>query len=583
MSDLPPELRPWEAELSVLPRELALGLGPLVLHVARELGPLGARSVPAGGEPDGYDGLSRRGNYERLASVEWLYALELPDEFFRRAVYGEQSFLHLRLREPGGVRRSVALFDAGPGQLGGPRIAQLAVLVALARRAAEQGAEFEWGVLQGRELQRGFTQSNVLHLLSGRSTREPVAADLERWRATVEGASEPDDLWLAGSERLAELEGAEGTSILAVRDVVEPEARKIAVEVRRPGSSVHRAWTATISLDLPAPDACVRLLRDPFRVARATPLTIPGAVDAASGIHFSPNGGWLVVRLQSRELLVVAIPDSPRDESGARPRLIGEAAGIDIVAIGLRGSRLAFAHLEPGSLRVHFFGKYGSKLAAVETSAVPALPLVVRRHPGVLYWEEGSSVLIDAVGHRFTKVAGGSWLAAGSGIASSVVRRGRVVTIRPAEDSSAAYTTALVDDGEMRIPLREHFERIVAFFGFPQRGADPAELVAVMLSPGVWGVHTYRKCYELHAPTGSRVVGVAVGDAGEPGLLLLEDGALSLVGGHFAQALRLPARVATAAASPYRPVVAAVGEKGQLYVWSLQHRALVVHLEPVWR
>ena len=43
-------------------------------------------------------------------------------------------------------RVSLAVFDSGPGQLGAPRVAQVAAWIALARRAAAAGLGFAWGV-----------------------------------------------------------------------------------------------------------------------------------------------------------------------------------------------------------------------------------------------------------------------------------------------------------------------------------------------------------------------------------------------------------------------------------------------------
>ncbi len=43
--------------------------------------------------PDGYDGIGRRGSYDRLLASEWLIHDELPDEFLRRVVSGEHAFL----------------------------------------------------------------------------------------------------------------------------------------------------------------------------------------------------------------------------------------------------------------------------------------------------------------------------------------------------------------------------------------------------------------------------------------------------------------------------------------------------------
>src|SRR5262245_56636664 len=45
----------------------------------------------------------------------------------------------------------LAVFDACPGHLGGPRVAQIATLLTLARRAEAAGVRFAWGVLQEPE------------------------------------------------------------------------------------------------------------------------------------------------------------------------------------------------------------------------------------------------------------------------------------------------------------------------------------------------------------------------------------------------------------------------------------------------
>ena len=55
------------------------------------------------------------------------------------------------LEAPARGRTLLAVFDAGPGQLGSPRIAQIAVIIALARRADEAGGAFCWGLLQEPE------------------------------------------------------------------------------------------------------------------------------------------------------------------------------------------------------------------------------------------------------------------------------------------------------------------------------------------------------------------------------------------------------------------------------------------------
>ena len=66
MSALPPALRPWAPQLSVFPDDLALHLGPYVARLSAALGALRPRGESDGGEPQGYDGLIRRGPFDRL-------------------------------------------------------------------------------------------------------------------------------------------------------------------------------------------------------------------------------------------------------------------------------------------------------------------------------------------------------------------------------------------------------------------------------------------------------------------------------------------------------------------------------------
>ena len=209
MISLPPALRPWADELALFPAEIAGALAPLLPRVHRLVGAL--RASPKNGlvEPDGFDGLSRRGLYDRLLLSEWLLADEEPLEFARRAATGEHAFLKIASREPQSAPLSVAVFDAGPNQLGAPRLAHLAALIVLFRRAQNSGAHFRWGVLQDENAPHDtLTSSNIRALLQARSSREATIEDWNRWRETVQAMrvfhASPDapDAWIIGGERL---------------------------------------------------------------------------------------------------------------------------------------------------------------------------------------------------------------------------------------------------------------------------------------------------------------------------------------------------------------------------------------------
>jgi hypothetical protein len=404
MSSLPPALAPWRRPLSELPRDLAVGLGPLVQRLAQAVGPLRpARQAPSG-EVDGFDGLARRGSYERLLLTEWLLADELPDEFLRRATTGEHAFLHPARREPGRTRRSVALFDAGPGQLGGPRLVQLALLVVLAARAEAAGVRLAWGLLQAPGLLReDLTGAGLMALLQGRTDLEPSPGHLEAWAAALsrEGPAPraADDLWVVGAAPASA--ALRAASTVALGDVLEPGVLRVEALVSRPGSAPRR-----VELPLPPREATVRLLRDPLREASAPPADgedrFPGALpDPASPLLLSPDGSLVLVRLRDGGLVGHRVPGSPRVRPGRSFRVpLGK--GTRVVAAGYawgaRWMALASPSL-PGMLVVSRIGKQGrraSKQYAAwedhEAAGAPLRPLL----PDVFEGPHGLYLLEEA-------------------------------------------------------------------------------------------------------------------------------------------------------------------------------------------
>ena len=190
---LPPALRPWSDWLAWFAPDIAEGVGAMLVRLDPLLGlPSPARTHELA-EPDGIDGLHRRGSYGRLLLSEWAVADAMPDEFLRRAAGGEHLFLAPRRRATKVDRTLVALFDAGPAQLGAPRLAHIALWILLARRAAVSGARFVWGVWQTRGgLHDGGSPEMLARLLAARTFSPITAAHRERWVETLEtlGAGE---------------------------------------------------------------------------------------------------------------------------------------------------------------------------------------------------------------------------------------------------------------------------------------------------------------------------------------------------------------------------------------------------------
>lgn len=196
---------PWAPYLQLLPAKHIAAIAPLVQRLDIAIGPLRVQVTGGDGEPDGFNGISRRGAYDRLLLSEWLLADEMPDEFARRAVMSEHAFLQIARQEPAGARISFALFDAGPNQLGAPRIAHIAALIVLARRAEAARATLVWGVLQrpGDLERHGLTAAGLAYLLAARCAAEATEDHVTEWRALPCAPKGRDEFWIVGGDRVS--------------------------------------------------------------------------------------------------------------------------------------------------------------------------------------------------------------------------------------------------------------------------------------------------------------------------------------------------------------------------------------------
>lgn len=345
MSELPRSLQPWAAELALFPRDLAATLGAWLGRLAAALGPLAPRALEAThGALEGYDGLARRGPLERLLHSEWLYALELPEEGLRRAVMGEQAFLRPAYREPAGALRSTVLFDAGPEQLGGPRLVHLALLVLLHRRARAAGAAFRWGVLQrpeAGEADVALDEGAVRALLGARSLEAAGETHVNAWRAHLPAADGRGELWVVGGAGAAPVAAALGGALVRVDEPAEPERRELLVSVRPRGGALPRE----VRLALPAPATSVRLLRDPFSPAEtarrrdARPPAQSGnrvvlPVDGCT-LALGMFGQDLLLRQRDGKVVGLRIPRGPRG-GAPRPRIRGVYGDARLLGVGAR-------------------------------------------------------------------------------------------------------------------------------------------------------------------------------------------------------------------------------------------------------
>lgn len=359
MTALPRALARWEAELAWLEPALVSAMGAMLPRIALAVGPL-ARSKEPTGEPDGYGRIARRGPFDRMLASQWALLDEVPEEFLRRAFSNELLFHELARAEPKGSQRSVALFDAGPGSLGAPRIAHLAILVVLARRAAEVGVPFSWGTLREPLLRTFVGETSVRALLASRTPFAATEAALDAWSAQLweragsapesgERARRDDDVWVIGDcATLVDVRARWGARA-ALACVEEP----LALSATELSLTVTRAPRSPRVVALPLPEARdrVRLVRDPFRAPppaappRAVPSDARAPVRAAlhvelargTDVVFSRDGRKVIARTARGGVVAVALPDV-----GHPGRVLSRAIGERerLVAAGTTGRRL---------------------------------------------------------------------------------------------------------------------------------------------------------------------------------------------------------------------------------------------------
>jgi len=603
--DLPRPLAPWGPYLSIFPRELALSLGPVLQRLSSALGPLKVRRRSGEGEADGFDGLSRRGPYERLLASEWLLADEEPDEFLRRAVMGEHIFLRISSPDPGGSRVSVAIFDAGPGQLGSPRIAQLAALIVLARRAEAAGVRFAWGILQDPEapLFYDIAESAILRLLQARTPHEATDAQVAAWRARVHGWKEMDDLWIVGPPRLSSMPTTRGASVLQVWDILDPEVRRVAVKVRRGQDGPPNE----VALELPADAACVRLLRDPFAAAAVPPRRLERRLIPASNLVFAANGSKLFARASGGGIVAVSVPNSPRAESGA-PRLYDPRPGEPPVAVGLAGKRVVVATSRHGALTPWCYLKRGAGFPggvyAGGTDEETTRPWMhfqqfqdaeagdVSPVLQPFLTVGGTDFAVDAAGGLFRLVdaeleapRSHSLERIAERITAVAAVAGQLVFVEPVGEHGPARIATVAGNGQPVTSVELDSPAENAFFGFGGKLAHRDHGLAAVEHPGgSWEILSSRGRSVLIPFAGTQVKGI-VRDAqrGEPGLLLLDEDRRTLVVAGLSWTRRLApaaAEIVHAAASPAGPNVAYVTTSGEVVVLSLDHDAPLVRLIP---
>ncbi|MEZ4376109.1 MAG: hypothetical protein R3B07_35210 [Polyangiaceae bacterium] len=339
MNALPPALRPWAELLAPFDAEVSRVLGGYLLRLAAAFGDLG-HGRRGDAEPDGFEGISSRGPYERLLASEWLLHDELPDEFLRRAAMNEQLFLERSFQKPQRSRHVFVLLDTGCEQLGAPRLLQLAWLILQKQRADAAHAAFSWGVIQQPEVvHQELAPSRIEAALRDSQFRLPARHELEHWALTARALSGTDEceIWRVGGRHLLRLECEPESFVLCVEPEITRESQsRLTVSCYLPGH--YRSPQRVLHLELPAPELAVRILREPIGKPTLRPPTQGAPIATSDGVvlHTDQRRAWALT--QEGTLMTLHIPQSVR-EPAAPVRFTKLARQGTPVAVGYSPSR----------------------------------------------------------------------------------------------------------------------------------------------------------------------------------------------------------------------------------------------------
>jgi len=366
------------------------------------------------GEPNGFDGLDRVGPPERLLPTEWLLAADEPDEFLRRYEHRELGYFRLdRVREQRSPS-ALVLLDTGPWQLGRPRIAQLACLVVLSRRAAAAGVELRWGTFHDPARFVVGEPDTLTRFLGARTFT--VARDL------------PLDAFVDDCLVVSPHPGppypAQQLVLCDDGDVV----RATLVD-RRAGTSRQAL------LPMPEADDAVRVLRNPTGARTASTDRERSRVPI-SNLVFDEAGHKVLARVSANRIVLYPAPDSSADRGG-RIRYVQTPGGRGVVAAAgrVRRSVLTVSVVEDG--RIVVVDSFGGSVRApvghfpVENGTVP-VP-TIESPLGRIEWADGR-IRVHLGDHVLTPTPKGYRL----GPPDTILRWGswgRDVTVEPKGDA----------------------------------------------------------------------------------------------------------------------------------------------------
>lgn len=548
-------LSSWEASLAFLADDVAEGIERMAKRLDLAIGdPTAAHGLA---EPNGYGGIDRRGPFDRLLLSDWALAELEPDEFLRRLVTAELSFLRLEQREPHPPGQVSILMDSGPDQIGAPRLVQLAGLVVLSRRARAHGVQLLVGIAGDEPGQ--WLGGELPELFSAwlRSRRPmPVTAEIiAAWDNIVD--RDRGVAWLFGAPKLNDSSIPKGWRRLWAAESSWGAAGATEVVAVVDGRSLH--------LDLPESSISIRILRG-HGIRREQKLQIAASDGPVRFPRFPGAPRRLVCRgTGNDELLVVGVPQTP-GESGGRAR-IRQFPG-PVLAASVVGSRTVALVAMEGGLRVVVIGK---RLGSVDSIYLTLGDLEMDHRAVAAIASDGLPALYFQSGSIVVRLDDQWW---------SIDASSRVTKIFP----SAMAATAKSDQPAVVWMMGGRLWFGGAFVDLPADSRvmlGSKNLLGVEAETGRWRVHHRQTTSEITIEDDATAVGLLHLD-GLPTLLVLSPGGrllrLKNTEGAKKTLTKLSGDIVDIAVHPTEPLAAIQRVNGSVDVADLATSQVLLHL-----
>lgn len=285
-------------------------------------------------EPSGYDKISRNGRYENLLLSELAICELMPDEFIRRATESELLFLTQGKSEQKNSASIILLLDAGPHQLGAPRIAHIAIWLLLIMRAEKYRANFRWGVLQSPSL---FSdEKSVYGLRNLLKARTFVSSNEEQLTAWLEKINESQlvesEIWVVSNNNF------NSSDWIDCQISITSDLEQQHLHITKQFKNTKRQTT----LPIPPVYVATRLLQGHFLDATGTDVhqRTSHKISLQQPPVFSPDGKYIAVGILDGGALVYRIPNSS-DQKQLLPVTQKWTSNQQLMAATVNGKKLS--------------------------------------------------------------------------------------------------------------------------------------------------------------------------------------------------------------------------------------------------